>query len=264
MLSRRLVLLGGVLSSAALASCARWRTPTVPLRTLATEPICGTRADTLLVMLPGRDSPPEEFRREGLVQAVAQSGLAADVLLVDAHMGYYRDRSIVERLQDDVLAPARAQGYRRIWLAGISLGGLGALLAAQMGGEVDGLLLIAPYLGEQPLLREIRAAGGLMHWQGAGDSAADPARPLWEWLQQAARVADRPGIPVLLGYGLDDRFADAHALLAAALSPDRVFTAEGGHDWPAWRTVWRRMLAAVPMERGGCLALRPPSSTDGG
>jgi len=30
----------------------------------------------------------------------------------------------------DVIAPARAKGYQRIWIAGISMGGLGAVAIA--------------------------------------------------------------------------------------------------------------------------------------
>jgi hypothetical protein len=53
-----------------------------------------------------------------------------------------------------------------------------------------------------------------------------------------------------MGYGVDDRFAFSHRLLAAALPADRVFTTEGGHDWPEWMRLWRRMLPTLPLP--GC------------
>lgn len=56
--------------------------------------------------------------------------------------------------------------------------------------------------------------------------------------------------PLYLGYATDDRFAFSHRLLAAALPPERVFTTEGGHDWPEWTRLWRRMLPTLPLP--GC------------
>ena len=65
------------------------------------------------------------------------------MVVADAHVGYFRNRSFEDRLRADVMVPARARGYESIWLAGISLGGLGALLYAdEHPEEVAGLLLI--------------------------------------------------------------------------------------------------------------------------
>jgi hypothetical protein len=51
----------------------------------------------------------------------------------------------------------------------------------------------------------------------------------------------RPQRQLHLGYGRDDRFADAHRLLATQLPAAQVFDTPGGHDWP----VWRAAVAAV-------------------
>jgi hypothetical protein len=50
-----------------------------------------------------------------------------------------------------------------------------------------------------------------------------------------------------LGFGLSDRFVTNHRLLAEALPAGRVFTTEGGHDWPQWRQLWRNMLDVLPL-----------------
>jgi hypothetical protein len=53
--------------------------------------------------------------------------------------------------------------------------------------------------------------------------------------------------PLYLGFGLADRFAANHRLLADALPAGRVFTTEGGHDWPQWSQLWRKMLDVLPL-----------------
>lgn len=126
------------------------------------------------------------------------------------------------------------------------MGGLGAVLyAREHPGTVDGVLLLAPYLGEDPLVEEIEGAGGLAAWPGpyAAEGFAGFTREMWSWLRGAAAAeTSRPAI--WLGYGRSDRLRRSHALLAAALPPGRVLTARGGHTWPVWRELWRAFVAA--------------------
>ncbi|HET7794622.1 MAG TPA: alpha/beta hydrolase [Rhizobacter sp.] len=250
---RRLLL--GLLATMLLGACSAWREPTVPMRTIAEPARCSTRPDTLLVLLPGMRSLPEEFQREGFVQAVRDRQIAADVLLVDAHWGYYDNRSIVDRLRADVIQPARLQGYRHIWLAGISLGGVGAMLYAEAwAGEVDGVVMLAPYLGTLESAQQIQSAGGLAAWQAPPDGDDDVR--LWRWLQvQTQHTADAKKLPLYLGYGQSDRFAFNAEVLRQALPAGRVFTTAGGHDWDAWTVLWQAVLDAgalssIPCVRG--------------
>ncbi|MDP3169768.1 MAG: alpha/beta hydrolase, partial [Polaromonas sp.] len=94
-----------------LSGCSFLRPATVPLATDRDLAACSAKADTLLVFLPGAYSTIDEFVREGFVQEVRQRRLAADIVMVDAHMAYYNNRTVVDRLDTDVLAPARAAGY---------------------------------------------------------------------------------------------------------------------------------------------------------
>lgn len=232
-----------------LAGCGGWRAATVPLRVLERPAACPSPVDTLVVLLPGSYSLPEDFDREGFVAAVRERHLAVDLALVDAHVGYYRERKIVDRLAADVIAPARARGYRRVWLAGISIGGLGTMLYAdERPGEVDGLIALAPYLGSPEIARTVRAAGGLRQWHPPDTvpQVDDLDGGLWRWLRRAVvETPERP--PLVLGYGLSDRFVENDAVLAAALPPGRVFTAPGGHDWPVWQQLWRDLLPTLDL-----------------
>ncbi len=212
----------------------------------------GTRSDTLLVFLPGAFLQPEAFEREGFVSAVRGHDVAADVMLVDANVSYYYDQSFVQRVHDDVLTPARQGGYSKIWLVGISIGGFGALThELSRPGLVDGIVVLAPYLGRRPVGAEIQKAGGLRAWQAPESPSDDEVdRKLWPWLQQYASPEQAATLPPLyLGYGLADRFAPNHQLLAEVLPPGHVFTTEGGHDWPQWSRLWRSMLDVLPLPR---------------
>lgn len=233
--------LAALLALTALSlSCATWRAPAVPLRTIELAPRSG--GSCLAVLLPGRWDEPERFRRAGFAAAVAQRGLQLDLVAVDAHLGYYRDRSVVERLRADVVAPARAAGYREIWLVGISLGGLGGLTYLREHPEdLAGVLALAPYLGEAELVREIEAAGGAASWrpQRSGDGAS-PGRELWSWL--APWAAESGGPPLHLAWGEQDELARASRLLAALLPGERLYAQAGGHDWKTWQRLWEQFL----------------------
>lgn len=212
---------------------------------------CTGPAPALLVMLPGAYSQPPEFVDAGFATALQSQGVAADVWIVDSHLGYFADRSILRRLREEIVLPARAQGYRQVWLVGISLGGFAALgFAVRHGAEIDGVLALAPYLGPRRLLLEISEAGGPWAWHATQPARGsdDVDRELWD-----AFVGTPPAPPVYLGYGRDDRFADAHHVLAGLLPAERVATAPGGHDWPAWQVLWRDWLARrlLPTGCGG-------------
>lgn len=217
-------------------------TPT-PIRTVRSQQIPG--AHTLVVFLPGRGGDPEDFQREGFEKIVAEAGPNTDTIAVDAHLGYYRNRTVVTRLQEDVIRPARAAGYDRIVLVGISMGGLGAVLyAKQQPQDIAAVVLIAPFLGDKPVLEEIERAGGLRSWIPTEPlPEADYQRELWQWLKGYTNPqATRP--PLYLGFGTEDRFTQSHRLLAAALPSAQVFPAPGQHTWEPWRVVFRQILMA--------------------
>ena len=230
-----------------LGACSFLRPATVPMATVWDRAGCSARPEALLVFLPGAYSTTDEFVREGFVREVRTRRINADIVMADAHMTYYSRRTVIDRLEADVLAPARAQGYRSIWLVGISLGGFGALIHEdQRPGGVTGIIALAPYLGEPPIAKEITVAGGLRAWKApAGTLQADQTdAQLWRWLQAHA---GKTTPPIYLGYGTEDRFADRHRLLAAALPPQQVYTTPGGHDWPEWRRLWQQMLPVLPL-----------------
>jgi len=220
---------------------------------LAVRPFsCGDkRASELMIFLPGIGDLLEDFERNGFVEMVRASGRQADMLAADVHAGYYFHLSVLNRLQEDVIEPAKLCGYQSIWLIGISLGGFGALLyAMENTNDIQGLMLLAPYLGEDHVVAEIAAAGGLKMWRPGNVAAGGHVRRVWSWLKRVyAMPHEGPAPQLYLGYGNRDWFARGNALLAESLPTDRVFIIPGGHDWKTWRALWRVMLAARHAER---------------
>lgn len=206
-------------------------------------------ATRLVVVLPGRGDDLDALGRSGIAQAVQSAWPDADVVLTGLALGYYMQGQAPQRLRSEVVQPARERGYREIWLLGASMGGMGNLMYDRLyGGEIDGLVLLAPYLGEQDLLREIRAAGGVATWQpGPVPAAVDGdnfARELWRHLQGWQRDPDKAR-KAWLAYGQGDRLRDADAILATLLPPDHVYVPQGGHTWTVWSPAARELLLRV-------------------
>jgi pimeloyl-ACP methyl ester carboxylesterase len=234
--TRRAALLA--LAGSGLTGCgALWRPSPVTMDLLHDDRACTTQAPVLLVLLPGANMTPAEMRDQGFVAAVRQRQRAVDVVVAGAGLQYVYDGSILKRLHDDVIAPYRARGYRRVWLAGISLGGFVAMgYALRHPGQVEGIVALAPYLGRRTLVQEVAAAGGPARWQASAQPRGpdDIDHAVWQWL--ATRPPTAPALH--LGYGRDDRFAEGHALLAGLLPARDVQTVPGGHDWAPWQRLW--------------------------
>ena len=67
-----------------------------------------------IALLPGAYHEPEDFQREGFGDAVRARGLALDLEFVAPDLAHVLDRSVLEELHRDVVAPARAAGCRSV------------------------------------------------------------------------------------------------------------------------------------------------------
>ena len=136
-------------------------------------------------------------------------------------------------------------GHVEFGWRGISLGGLVALdYAASHPGELDGLCLLAPYLGNRILTAEIVQAPGLA--AGSRASLRKPTRSA----EYGATSKSRPRLAAVCTWaiGQADRFAAAHQLLAATLPPVGRRIA-GGHEWPTWLSFGRIFWIPVSHEQ---------------
>lgn len=190
-----------------------------------------------VILLGGGFTEPDDFVREGFVERLHARNPAAGVTLGALRMAWFADGSAATRIASHVRA-ARDAGAQRIWLAGISLGALGALcFAARAADEIRGLVLMSPYPGTRLVQREIDEAGGLAAWSRTAQPV-DLEHEAWLWI--ARRRADPPR--VFLYFGRGDRFVRGQRALAAALHANENCEIEGGHEWPDWGTMWDRFL----------------------
>lgn len=209
-------------------------------------------AKSLIVMLPGAYDSPADFVAQGFVVALRSRNIAADVMMVNAHVNYYTDtdQKIVSHLHTQIVQPARLQGYEQIWLVGISLGGYGSLLYSQKHPEmINGLFLMAPFMGPRDIPVEIQQQGGLKYWRPGNIPEDDYDRKLWLWLQGYCLPSSWTRPPIYVGFGVDDRFVASNRLLAQVLPSNQTFTVPGGHDWLPWQQLWAKFLDCAPLPR---------------
>lgn len=237
-------------SIAALTACLPKGDTDRPIPTLLTpsQDAAPASARRLVVMLPGRADDLQALRRSGMSEAIQSVWPDADVLFAELTIGYYMQGRAPQRLHAEVIAPARARGYREIWLGGASMGGMGTLMYERSyPGEMNGLILLAPYLGERALLDEIRDAGGVAQWHPGPPQETGPDTwqgELWRHLHTWVRNP-RQAQRVWLAYGERDRLRDAMPLLSPLLPSDQVLVREGGHTWTVWSPATAEILQRI-------------------
>ncbi len=174
----------------------------------------------------------------GFAEAVRARRLDLDLSFVAPELRDVTDRTLIAAVREEFIAPARAQGTP-LWLGGVSLGGYLALCCAEREpAALAGVALFAPYLGSYLITGEI-ARAGLAAWTEPEGAEDDEERRIWRFLKNR-----RSQPRIHLGLGREDRFAERHRVLAAALEPGEVDTVSGGHDWPTWRRLWDNFLDA--------------------
>lgn len=218
-----------------------------PLRAIKHEWAPGQQQDRLIVFLPGRSDKPEDFVERGLWAELKKRDMPFDAVAVDAHLGYYLKMTVVDRLMEEVIRPARTSGYSEIWVVGASLGGLGALLVEQMNpGTWQEMILLAPFLGDdKSLYREFESTGGVEHWEPRGEFGKTDFSPrLWMWLKDwPQEIVERPA--VYLGYGDRDRLRLGIDHLVPLLPEENVVVESGGHKWSVWAELWASILKRI-------------------
>jgi len=76
---------------------------------------------------------------------------------------------------------------------------------------------LAPYLGNHIITARSSGPNGLAAWQPGELAADDDERRVWQFIKSHGNH------PVhCAGYGREDRFANSHRMMAAALSPAAV------------------------------------------
>ena len=245
------LLLFGLLWSG--AGCVYLRRAKVPMDAVRFSPHGAKRARGAVVLLPGFGDRPSAFVEHGFVDVLRRYAPEYDVIAADAHFGYYRADSVIERLDHDVIGPLRKEGYRELWLAGTSMGGHGAVAYARTHPErVMGLLLFAPYMGPGDVVTEVERAGGLCKYQPPNhdvDDARGFARANYGFLRKV--TCEPSSVAVWLAVGKSDRLLRADQVLGKALDPKHFVTLPGGHGWKVWTPALERVAPLAIAPGGG-------------
>ncbi len=209
---------------------------------------------TLVIVLPGRGDNVEAMQKLGVAQAIQTGWPEVDVQLTSATLAYYLDGGLATRMREQLIEPARAAGYRRIILMGASMGGMGSLIVDEANpGDIDHLVLLAPYLGKRKLLREISDAGGIAAWEPGPKPAAMDSdnfqRELWRHIKSFSIDPARRS-RVWLAYGEADRLASTVPEIAPALVPEQILPRPGGHTWTVWNAAASEVFARLRAQSG--------------
>lgn len=201
---------------------------------------------SLLLVLPGAKNTPQQLVEKGFIRELRTRKLPVDVLVLDAHADLYLEPADIERVLHHTLNEVRSHGYHRIWLLGISLGGSGAMICVtQRTKEINGVFLLAPFLGTRGIIAEVEAAGGLRCWQAGEIGSRDYERRLLSQLQSYTSEPRR--LPATyLGYGSEDKYRGASTMLSKLIAAHRVAVVPGGHDWETWLALWGKLLDKQP------------------
>ena len=240
------------LALCAASACSVVGTPKDPVPTVK---VPGTEPGTaLVVVLPGFIYDADDLRDEGVADAIHRGWPAADVMLVGATYPYYRTGTLVPQLHENVITPARAQGYREIWLAGGSMGGMGVLLYEWAHpGELTGLVLMSPFLGSDDLLDDIREVG-LGNWNPGplaprvdGDNYQ---RHVWNMIKDW-RARPELARRAWLVCGTEDSLFPDVQVLAPEIPASQYVAAPGGHNWEFWLPQAEATFRRIAAQRRG-------------
>ena len=216
----------------------------------------GEHGRRLFVFLPGRRDRGWDFGRRGFIASAQQQIPGLDCMAVDATISYYLDGSIPDRLEHEIVGPARTVGYQEIWLVGVSLGGLGAFFHERAyPWKVRGFILLAPFVGDDlDLFAEIDAVGGPVLWARAQPAVAGARREpefqreLWRFLGQLP-FDQASQLEIWMAYGASDRLLPGIDRLRSLIPPERVLRLPGGHTWEVWIRGFNNILTEINWNR---------------
>lgn len=191
----------------------------------------------ICILLPGIRDRISAFEEHGFLE-IAEPLLARNpdtaLITVDAHWGYYRERIIEQRLNQDIV---EKYPDAKLTFVGASLGGFGSLLMTMQHSErIENLVLLAPLIGEDDYvyLERIRTRG-FVDLPDDEDLTLALNR-VWRFLLNPQRK-----VKITLGYGSEDAFAPYYDYLRAQNPPLLQMNAiPGAHDWSTWRSLWEK------------------------
>lgn len=204
----------------------------------------GKKNHNLIIFLPGLYDTADTFKKEKFFAIARKAGIKADMVAASIHIGHLIKEMMLMRIETDIFQHAKDVGYDNIWLVGVSLGGLNSLLFYQKHKkDICGVVVLAPYLADEALTKELQQAGEIKNWQPKSAEKKvleQKLQSLWVWLKEQ----DSKNLlkQIFLGYGKQDRYIEAMKILQSTLDKKNITAVEGKHGWIAGRKIWQQQL----------------------
>ena len=107
---------------------------------------------------------------------------------------------------------------------------------------VSGVVLLSPYLGKKPVIKEIESAGSVYVWRSELDREPGIDDEVWLWIDDLNKHQLSKIQSIILAVGEKDKFSEAAGLLSKSIPESRVFLNDGGHNWKPWHALWADIL----------------------
>lgn len=207
----------------------------------------GEKVDSLVIFLPGLLDTAKTFKEEHFFSSARKAGVKADMVAAGIHLRHLIKKVMIERVEKDIFQHIQDRGYKNIWFVGMSLGGLNSLLFYQKHAKnICGVILLAPYLADESLAKELNGAGNIESWKSKQTETTKVVKQnlrfIWEWLQQQALKNNLDQI--YLGYGKSDKYQESISILHNMLDEENVVVIEGKHDWKTAHKIWQQQLSS--------------------
>ena len=139
----------------------------------------------LVVFLPGIGGKGSDYETQGFLKALQNRGFEASMKVLDVKPSLYLGSKIVEILKTEVFTHDKAKGYEKIYLVGISLGGHAVLrYLTEYPDDVEGAVLLAPFISGPVVSDAVTSAGGLGSWEDCPFAAWGYACDMWYSLKE--------------------------------------------------------------------------------
>lgn len=223
-----------------ISSCSLFVNVNEPLNLLWDK--TGNKTENLIIFIPGLYDSQNKFKNELFFKTARDEAVDADLVAVNINVVHLADKMVGERIKKDVLNYVKNDGYKNIWVVGVSIGGLSSLVYLKNHGEnICGVVVLAPYLGDDVLAEEMKQVGGLKNWVPdmgkLKDSIDVEVDTLWLWLAKKNNFSN-----IYLGYGKQDDITIGSLTLESLLDKKNVVAIDGEHDWETGRKIWETQL----------------------
>ena len=204
------------------------------------------KTDQLIIFLPGLYDTATKFKDEAFFSTARKAGVKADMVSANVNVLHLVEDMMIKRIETDVFLHARKNGYKNIWLVGVSIGGLNSLLFYRKHVKnICGVVTLAPFVANKSLTKELQNGNNIKDWKpGFGEFSLgfeQKLQVLWVWLQKQSTKENLKHI--YLGYGKQDRFVEPIKLLQNILDKKNIVAVEGEHDWETGLKIWKKQLS---------------------